>query len=170
MRKEKQLLLDDVKDQLSSAETFLVTQYSRLTANAANEFRGAIEQKGGGFEVVKKRVLMKAAEEAGVTLSEELAGHVAIVFPGEDSIETTKFVFDFSKDNNGALAVLCGQMDGQFFTGEQVKKISKLPGKDQMRAELLSVLEAPLSQTLSTMQSLLTSVIYCLQNYGDSKE
>ena len=43
----------------------------------------------------------------------------------------------------------------------------KLPAKDEMRAQLLGLFEAPMSQTLSTMESLLTSVMHCLENKKD---
>ena len=46
----------------------------------------------------------------------------------------------------------------------RVEKLSKLPGKDEMRAQLLSVFEAPMAQTLAVMDALLASVVYCLDN------
>ena len=51
-----------------------------------------------------------------------------------------------------------------FIQASDVERLSKLPSKDEMRAQFLSVLEAPMSQTLAVMEALLTSVPYCLDN------
>ena len=42
-----------------------------LTANKANEFRSEVAKLGGNVEVVRKRVLIKAAEAAGIQLDLE---------------------------------------------------------------------------------------------------
>ena len=42
--------------------------------------------------------------------------------------------------------------------------MSKLPSKDEMRAQFLGTLEAPMAQTLAVMDALLTSVVHCLNN------
>ena len=41
------------------------------------------------------------------------------------------------------------------YNGADVKTLSELPSKDEMRAQLLATLEAPLSQTLSVMEALI---------------
>ena len=39
MRQEKQLLLDEIKDQIEQFDSFVIMRYLRLNANKANEFR-----------------------------------------------------------------------------------------------------------------------------------
>lgn len=165
MRSEKELLKNEVKDKFKHFGSFVIMHYQKLTANAANDFRRQIRQSGGDVEIARKRVLLKAAEDAGVQLDQlSLTGHVGLVFLGQDAIETTKIVFNFNKDKEKVFHVLGGQFEGKLYNGEEVERLSTLPGKDEMRAQLLSVLEAPLSHTLSVMTALLTSVPYCLDN------
>jgi large subunit ribosomal protein L10 len=165
MRKEKQLLLDDISEQLTQFEAFVITSYQGLSANKANSLRTEMAKHGSSVEVIRKRVLIKAALKAGLSLNlAELPGHIAIVFSGKDPIETTKAVFKFSQDNKQVLEVVGGRIEGKLYSGQDVEKLSKLPGKDEMRAQLLSVLEAPMSQTLAVMEAVLTSVVYCLDN------
>lgn len=165
MRPEKQLLLDEVQEKLERFGSFVITRYQGLKSNMANEFRRNIAKTGGDFEVVRKRVFNKAAEAKGISLdSKFLQGHIGIVFTGEDAIETTQAVFQFSKENPDVFDVLGGQFDGALYGAAEVEKLSKLPGKDAMRAELLGLFEAPMSQTLAVMEALLTSVPHCLEN------
>ena len=166
MRNEKQLLLDEVKSQIDQyGGTFVIMSYKKLNANATNEFRRQVAKMGGNLEMVRKRILLKAADNAGIKLDlKALPGHIGLVFAGNDPIETTKFIFRFSQENEKAIAVVGGRIDGQLYSGEQVEMLSKLPGKDEMRAQLLATLEAPMSQTLAVMEALLASVVYCLDN------
>lgn len=170
MRQEKQLLLDEVKEQIEQFNSFVIMRYSSLNANAANDFRRELAKNGGNLEIVRKRVLIKAAEAAGVKLSlKELPGHIGLVFTGNDPIETTKLVFKFGQDTK-AVEVVGGRLDGLMYNGAEIEMISKLPSKDGMRAELLSVFEAPMAQTLAVIEAVLSSVVYCLDNKSKQLE
>lgn len=167
MRAEKELLKQEIKDKLTRFPSFVIMQYAKLSANAANDFRREVGRFGGDVEMVRKRVLLKAAEDAGVELdSSSLDGHIGIVFLGADPIEMTKMVFKFSQDREKVIQILGGRFDGQLYAGPDVERLSTLPGKDEMRAQLLSTFEAPLSQTLAVMEAILASIPYCLDNKG----
>lgn len=169
MRQDKQLLLNEIKGQIDHYGSFVVMRYQGLTANKANSFRKEVGKLGGNVEVMRKRVLIKAAEAAGVTLDvKQLPGHIGLVYAIKDPLEMTKFVIQFSQDNNQALEVVGGRIDGQLYNAADVNTLSKLPGKNEMRAQLLSVFEAPMSQTLAVMDALLSSVVYCLDNKSQS--
>lgn len=165
MRQDKQLLLDEIQGQIEHFGSFVVMRYLKLTANKANGFRREVKKLGGNVEVMRKRVLIKAAEAAGVSLDlKALPGHIGLVYAIKDPIEMTKFVIQFSADNDKAIEVVGGRIDGQLYNAAEVDALSKLPGKDEMRAQLLSVFEAPMAQTLAVMDALLSSVVYCLDN------
>lgn len=164
MRAEKQLLLDEIKDQIDQNDSFLIMQYSSLKADLAQSLREEIAKMGGFVEIVRKRILVKAAEDAGIDLSvKDLPGHIGIIFSGQDAIETTKATFQFAKDNGKVLEVLGGRFEGKLYGAADMEKLSQLPSMDQMRAQFLGLLEAPMSQTVGVMNSLLCSVLYCLE-------
>ena len=143
----------------------MIASYKRLEPNAASAFRINLAKTGGSLEVVKKRVLIKAAQVAGVALDPaQLQGHIAIVFANEDPIQTTKTLFQFCQENEEVLEVIGGRFEGAICTASDVEQISKLPSKDEMRSQFLGLLEAPLAQTLSVIDALLTSVMHCLEN------
>ena len=165
MRAEKQLLKEEVSEKMKRHGSFVVMQYAGLTANAANEFRREIAKLGGEVEVVRKRILMKVAEEMDIKFDPSaLDGHLGVVFLGQDPLETTKAVFKFSQDRNKIIKVNAAQLDGKIYDGADAEKLSKLPGKNEMRAQLLSIFEAPMAQTLAVMDAVLTSIVYCLDN------
>ena len=166
MRQEKHFLLDEVKGQIDKANgSFVIMQYVGLTANKANEFRRQVRKLGGNVEVMRKRILKKAAAESGIELDiTSLEGHIGVVYVSEDPIEMTKLVIKFGQENNKMVNVIGGRFDGQLYHAQDVEKLSKLPGRDGMRAELLGLFEAPMAQTLAVIEALLSSVVYCLDN------
>lgn len=171
MRSEKQLLLDEIKEHIEGHESFVIMQYSGLDANRTNDFRRQIAELGGNIEIVKKRVLVKAAHDLGIELDlTQLPGHIGLVFTGEDSLQATKAVFQLRKDTKDAVDVLGGRFEGLLMSAEDVEKFSKLPGKDEMRAQLIATLVAPLQQTIGTMNALLCSVLHCLENKSKIEE
>ena len=108
---------------------------------------------------------MKAAEKEGLSLNRaDLQGHIGVVFAYDDPIQVTKALYQYSKDHEEFLQVLGGKFEGRLCSSEDMLVISKLPSKDEMRAQFIGVLEAPLSQTLSVMDALLTSVLHCFEN------
>ena len=166
MRQEKHFLLDEVKHQIDKSKgSFVIMQYVGLTANKANAFRREVRKNGGYVEVMRKRILKKAAGEAGIELeTKDLPGHIGVVYIEEDPIEMTKLVIKFGQENNKMVQVIGGRFDGQLYNAADVEKLSKLPGRDGMRAELLGLFEAPMAQTLAVIEALLSSVVYCLDN------
>ncbi len=171
MKDEKKLLLLDLEDQISERPNFIIMRYEKLGANAAHKFRRAVASQGGNVEVMRKTVLVKAAESAGISLSlEQLPGHIALVFAGKDFVTTAKQVFELRKGAEETIQILGGRLDNQVYRGDQVEKISNLPGIDVMRAQFLGVLEAPMSETLAVVEAILTSVIHCVNNRVEGAE
>jgi large subunit ribosomal protein L10 len=165
MRAEKQLLLDEIKSKLEKSNSFILTKYSSLKANTSHSFRSQLSKAGGDYEVVRKRVFVKAAESLGISIDvKDLEGHIGVVFSDKDPIETTKAVYKFSKENDKVVQVIGARLDGQIYKAADVEKLSQLPSKDEMRAYLLGLFEAPMAQTLAVMEALLSSVVYCLDN------
>ena len=165
MREEKQLLLDDIKEKIDGSAGFIIAKYNNLSPNLSSDFRLKLGKAGASVEVVKKRILIKAAETAGITLDiAALNGHISVIFAEADAIAVTKALIGFAKENEDVLQVLLGHFEGKLCTAKDVDQISKLPDKDQMRSEFLGLLEAPMAQVLATMEAVLTSVPYCLEN------
>jgi large subunit ribosomal protein L10 len=165
MRKEKQLLLDDIKERMDASKAVVFTRYHKLEPNKTSALRMNLAKSGASLAVVKKRLFLKAAQQAGVSLEPQLLeGHIAVIFSLDDPFATTKAIYSFCQENEQTMQVIGGRFDGVLCSAQDVKHISELPSKDEMRAQFLGTLEAPLSQTLAVMDALLTSVLYCLEN------
>jgi len=168
MRAEKQLLLDEIATQIKGSNSLIVASYDKLPPNSVWELRSKLSQAGSHLEVVRKRIFLKAALDAGIQIDESLLkGHVGVVFvQGSDAIPSAKIVLSFSEANSHSMKLLCGQMDGKIVLGNEVEELSRLPGLDEMRAILLGLLVSPMSQTLAVLEAAVEKS----QNEGDTNK
>lgn len=164
MRAEKQFLLDEIKEKIEKSNGFVVASYNKLTPNKARDFRDQLAEIGGEFEVVKKRVLIKAASTLGIQFEDgSFEGHVGVLFASEDPLPIAKKAVKYGEDNDNAIAVLAGHMDGLVMSAQEVVAVAKLPSKDELRAQIVGLLQAPMSQTVGVFNAAITSILHCLE-------
>lgn len=157
MRKEKQLLLNEIKEKIDGSTAMIITRYEKLTPNTSWQLRDLLAKSGGHYEVVRKQVFMKAAEKSGIAIDETmLEGHVGVVFINQpDAMPSTKIIYKFSEENGKILGVICGQIEGKIVPGAELEMLSKLPGIDEMRATLLGLFTSPMSQMLAVLEAVM---------------
>jgi len=152
-------------EQIQKSGSFIIAQYQNLTGARAYDFRREIAKTGGYFEVVRKRMLIEAVRRAGIEFDpEQLPGHIGLILGAKDALEATKIAMKFSERNEESLQLVAGFVEGQKANKEDVQRLATLPGKDQMRAELLGLLCAPASGVLGAMESLLSGVVHCMDS------
>ena len=171
MKQEKQFLLDEIKENIERYESFLITKNNGITSESANGLRTKVAALGGEVEMVKKRLLIKVLEEAGLKFTpRDLPGQIGIVLSGNDYIAITKEIYKHIDESDNEIEVIGARFDGQYYESADVKRLSKLPSIDQMRSQLLGLFEAPMAQTLAVVDALLTAVPHCLENKSKGSE
>ncbi len=156
MRPEKELLLNEIKEKIESSKAMVVTSYSQLAPNLSWNFRDQLGKTKGLFEVVRKRVFLKATQQMGIAMDASLfKGHIGVLFvQTEDALPAAKALFKFSEENQQILEVICGQIEGKIYSGADVKELAHLPGIDQMRAELIALLTSPMTGMLAVLDAV----------------
>ena len=155
MRKEKTLHLDPMASFVEGSQSLILTSYQKMDANTTADFRTALRQAGGTLTVVKKRMFLKAAASLGYNFTQELDGHLAVIGVKEGVIDAAKTLYKFKKQTENMIQVLGGQFEGKLCTAQEIEMISNLPTQDEMRAQFIAVLEAPMSHTLSVIEEML---------------
>lgn len=164
MRSEKKLLLDDLVDKLQNHPSFLVADYQGLGAAATVDFRRQMRTVSGEFEVVRKRLFLKALEQVYTPFApEELPGHIGVVFARDEPLDVIKGAFAFKRESGSKMRFLASRFQTRNLTASQTEELSKLPTPSVMRAQLLATFSAPSAQLVGVMNSLLASVPNCLE-------
>jgi large subunit ribosomal protein L10 len=169
MSAEKQALLDEVKEKINLKDGFILASYDKLSANAISRMRISLAAAGGDMFVVKKRVFAKAAAEKNVLFSlDELQGHVLVALAKGNFLAVAKEMYKV-KDETNALKILGGYFEDAKCDSSEVQQISSLPSLDEMRAQFIGLLEAPMSQNLATMEAFIASVMDCVENNNSNE-
>jgi len=158
MRQEKQLLLDEIRGKMEASSSMILTRYGKWSAVKSHQFRRGVRAKGAEFEVVRKRILLKAAHAAGVTLPEAwLDGHIGVIFISGDPLIAAKEIDRFSQENESVLQMVGGRIDGELINGTDVTILARLPSLNELRAQLIGLLQAPMANLLAVMEAKVES-------------
>jgi large subunit ribosomal protein L10 len=164
-RDEKAAVIEEVADQIRSAEAIFAVDYRGLSVKDAAELRTRLVEAGATFRVVKNRLTIRAADAAGAeSLKELLEGPTAFTFipEGGDAALAAKALAQFRRSTD-ALAFKGGQMGADVLTIEQIESISRLPARDVLHGQFVGVLASPLTTLVRGLASMISGLAIQLQ-------
>ncbi len=144
--------LEALKKSLSGASSFYLVNYQGLTSSGLGDLRSELRKNGAKLLVAKNTLIRIALEGRGAEFANVLEGPTALVLVGNDAIGPIKTLTEFAKKNDKGIPVpKGGVLDGAKIDANRFSDIAKLPSRDELRAELLGVLEAPASGLVSVL-------------------
>ena len=141
-RDQKKEFVKNFKDILNNVGILVVTHYSGLKTNQTDELRLKIKEAGGQFIVVKNslmKIILK--EHKSKEFKALFDGPVALAY-SEDEVSAAKISVNFSKEND-KLLILGGITGNKFLEQKDVLEIAALPSLDEVRAQLISLIQTP---------------------------
>ncbi|MEL6985095.1 MAG: 50S ribosomal protein L10 [Actinomycetota bacterium] len=168
-RADKVAIVTEVKERLEQSSAVMVTEYRGLTVKELAELRNSLRPLGGAYKVYKNSLVRRAADDAGVDLSEHLVGPTALAFteqtpegePG-DVVTVAKVLRDFAK-TNPALLIKGGYFDGQPIDADGVKALADVEPREVLLAKLAGLMAAPMQQMAGLLQALPRDFAYGLK-------
>lgn len=150
----KVAMLAEVKDRMERASIAVSTDYRGLTVAQITELRRALRPTGAEVKVVKNTLAAMAAREAGrPEMAEIVQGPTALVFGFEDPIGPVKALTEHLRAKRLNIEIHGGWLEGRVLTRPEVESLATMPPKEQLVADVLSKLQAPLYQFSGLLQS-----------------
>ena len=145
--------IESAKNLLQGYEDFIFTDYRGLTVEQITDLRHQLRAKECSFKVVKNNFARIAFEELEIKdVTDYLTGPTAIALSTEDTNEVAKILYDFAKDAP-ALQVKGGLIEKEVYDAAKLEAFSKLPGKKQLIAMIMSTINAPVQKLAATLQA-----------------
>ena len=167
MRPEKTYLIDEAKNHLGKSEYFFLTDYHGIDAQETSELRSKLAERGAEFHVVKNSSIRLAANPDVVEeLDSHLKGHTAIVVGGDDASGVAKVLGDYFKSKE-KVSVKAGALGDRTLTADEVKQLASLPGLEQLRAQLLSLLNTPATSLVTVLSAPARGMVTVLKAKAD---
>ena len=143
----------NVKTVLEGYNDYIFADYRGLTVEQITELRKQLRAKDCQFKVMKNNFVKVAFDEMKIeNLADYLAGPTAIALLKDDPNEVAKILFDFAKEAP-ALQVKGAFIDKEIYDAEKIEAFSKLPGKKQLIAMLMSAINGPAQKLAATLQA-----------------
>lgn len=166
-RAEKAALVDALVDQLASAPLSIVSGFTDLSVTDQQALRTQIRETGSTLRVVKNSLAALAADRAEIRgLDALLNGQSAFTFSGEDVPAAARALRDFSL-RHPTVEIRGGALNGEVLDGERVLRLASIPGREQLNAEVVWAIGAPISNLVHTLDGLIAGLVYALQERVD---
>ena len=153
----------ELTDKLSRAQVTFVTDYRGLTVAEITGLRTKLRQSGAELIVAKNTLMEIAAKETGHSAIDSLlAGPTAVAFAYDDVTATAKVLQDF---NRGAkpLKIRGGMLGTSLLQGDVLDQIAKIPSRQDVLAQIVGGVSAPVSGVVGVLNAAITNVLYVLQ-------
>jgi large subunit ribosomal protein L10 len=166
---EKIEAVETLKEKFSAAEGFVLADYTGLTVAEADQLRGKCKEAEVEYTVIKNTLARIAAREANIEGVEELIdGPTAVALSVKDSTAPARVLAEFMKEVQ-KMVFRGGYLDGRAYSAEQIKEISRLPGKDGLVAQVIGVLNAPMAQIVWSLEGTLRNLVSVIDQISKKK-
>ncbi len=161
-KQEKDEVVASVADLLASSKITVVAQYEGTSVKQLQELRKNAKETGTVVKVVKNRLVRQAistTDHLKDVDTSALNGQLLYAFNSQDEVAPAQSLASFAKKNPTIQFVGAFSTDGQFMSADDVKYLAQLPSKDQLRAQLVGTLGAPLSGFVNVLSGNLRGVL-----------
>ena len=169
---QKVVIFNDLKEKLDQSKSVVFTSFNSLTVSDNNDLRQKLREQDSEYLVVKKTLLHLALDKIGLKDIDikQFKGKIAAVFGYADEVAPARVVADFQKEHKETLDFVGGILERKLISAEEVEKLSKLPGKNELYAKLVGSINAPVSGFVNVLAGNLRGLVNVLKAVQESKQ
>lgn len=160
-RDKKQQLINQYVEDLKAANNVVIVQQSGISVPTSTEVRKGVLGADGKFNVVRKRLFMRALEEAGyeTVAIDQLEGPVVVLYANSDEYGPLKVVNKFAKEfvknkEDSSFKFLGAWYDKKWNDGEYVTELANIPSKEELLSKLAYLFNYPLQSLAATVDQI----------------
>jgi large subunit ribosomal protein L10 len=153
-RATKEAQLEALTEAFSGVETAILVDYKGLNVPQVTELRRQLRAVKAQYKVVKNTLAKRAL--TGTTfepLSQHFQGTTAVAYTSSDPVALAKTLTTFAK-TTPAVSIKAAVVQGRAIKAGEVAELASLPGKPELYAKLLYVLQAPMVQVVSVLSAV----------------
>ncbi len=166
---QKKAVVHETSIAIASANAGVLAEYRGMTVAQLTDLRRQARTAGVWIRVVKNNLARIAiADTDFAPLGDYFVGPV-IFSAAQDPVALAKVMTRYAKDNE-QLKITVGVMDGTLMDPKMIGDLSKLPGRDELLAQLMSTMKAPVQKLVSTLNEVPGRLVRTLAAVAESKE
>ena len=140
--------------ELESSTTAIVGTFTKLTVTKDFELRKVIREAGGKYRVVKNK--LAAVSGTGTQVESALKGLKgvnSVAFTAGDPVALAKVFAKWAGDNAAEFQFKLGLVDGKLLDVSEVTSLATMPGKEELYAKLLFLINAPAQRLVTVLNA-----------------
>jgi large subunit ribosomal protein L10 len=154
-REQKTAVVEELATELKDATAIFAVDYRGISVPQAAELRAGLRDADTRFRVVKNRLTLRAADEAGTdVIKTYLSGPTALALVKGDAALAAKTLNRLGSEWE-LLDYKGGLMDGEELDPDSFKAIARLPGREALNAQLAGVVASPLTGLVRGLGSMI---------------
>jgi large subunit ribosomal protein L10 len=169
---EKQVELESIVASFSKAQVAVCADYRGLTVAQVTNLRRELKKAGCEARVVKNtlarlavnKVVTDGKQDEVEKFLQTIVGPTLVVTNAEDAIAPTKVLVKFAKENDKFRVKGCW-LDGAYVDAAGVDSLSKMPGREETFAMLLSLISAPATRLVRVLSEPGAQVVRSIEAY-----
>ncbi len=165
---EKKAVVAEVCAEIAKAQGIFVAEYRGLAVGRMTELRAKARKSGVYLRVLKNTLARRAV--AGTPfekLAEQMVGPLVYGI-SSDPVATAKVLNEFAKANE-KLVIKAGAMPNAVITAKEVKALASMPSREQLIAQLLGTMQAPVAQFVRTLNEVPSRFVRTLAAIRDQR-
>jgi large subunit ribosomal protein L10 len=152
-RADKQAELQDLEQAFGGAESAVVLNYKGIKVSEVTELRRQVRAAKGTYRVIKNTLARRALKgTAFESLAEHFVETTAVAYSKDDPVGLAKVLTTFMK-TTPVLQIKAAVVQGRAIKPAEVTDLASLPGKPELYAKLLFLLNAPMVQFVSVLNA-----------------
>jgi len=167
---EKHEVVADLSERLGEAKCLYLTDFTGLDVAAITELRRRLTNAHVEYIVVKNTLARRALAGGPYEgLAEHLSGPNAFALSREDVVTAAKILTDFAREREKP-RIRAGAIEGRVVSIDEIRRIAELPPRDQLLAQVVGTMRAPLAGLVYTLSGLLTKLVRAVDAVREQKE
>jgi len=168
-RKRKEELVALYGELLEKSDAIFLAEYRGMSVKTMENLRIEVDKVDGVFHVTKNTLLRHILEEANIDLPEDfLTGQLAAGFAMAEGPALAKTLVDFASKQEH-MTIKGGFLGTRFLTADDIEALAKLPSLDQLRAQILGLINAPAQNIAGVVAGGVRQVVNVLDAYAKSE-
>jgi large subunit ribosomal protein L10 len=168
-RVQKEEAIKSLAEGIKNSKSAVFANFQGLKVTEMDELRGQCRENKIDCFAVKKTLLKRALGDAGLEVdTKAFEGSVAALLGTEDEVAPAQVVAKFAKDHE-IVKIFGGILEGNMIDSEKVTELSKLPSKQQLLAQVVGSINAPVSGFVNVLAGNLRGLVGVLNNIKEQK-
>ena len=152
-RADKAEELQSLEAAFKGSESAILVDYRGLTVPQVTDLRRQIRNAKGSYKVVKNTLAKRALKGTSFeVLEKHFVGTTAVAYTASDVVALAKTLTTFVK-TAPTMTIKAAVVSGRAIKPAEVTELASLPGKPELLAKLLFVLQAPMVQIVSVLNA-----------------